>query len=244
MTVEMLFSGMRLILLILALIAPPTAALAQSCPAPLATARKLVLVTPQTWTSSTARLQRFTRLAPGRPWQPESGPVSALVGRNGVGWSIAFRGYAFPGEPIKQEGDKRAPIGFFNIGHSFGFAPSPRVGYLQITPDTVCVNDLRSSAYNRIASRGVIGPNVRGEPMRRIPEYVRGLLIDYPTDARDRAGSCVFIHTRLPGATGTGGCVALAESEVTTLQDFAQSGAVLAIVPKPALLRFRGCLPQ
>lgn len=234
---------MRPILLVLAAVLVPLSARAQSCPAPLDRAGKLVLVVPDTWTSTTARLQRYSRRAPNAPWQPESGPVSALIGKNGVGWSPAFRQYAFPGEPVKHEGDKRAPIGFFRIGMSFGFAPSARPGYLQITKDTVCVDDVNSPAYNRIAARGVIGPRVHGESMRNVPEYVRGLLVDYPTDARRRAGSCIFIHVRKPAATGTSGCVAVAEPEVAKLQDFAQTGAVLAIVPRPALVRFRGCLP-
>jgi L,D-peptidoglycan transpeptidase YkuD (ErfK/YbiS/YcfS/YnhG family) len=233
---------MHLILLLAAFLAP-TSALAQACPAPLARANKLVLVVADTWASTTARLQSFTRRSPRSPWQPEGGPVSALIGKNGLGWSFAFRNYAFPGEPVKQEGDKRAPVGFFRIGASFGFAPSSRSGYLQLKPDTVCVDDLRSPTYNRIAARGVIGPNVHGENMRNVPEYVRGLLVDYPTNARLRGGSCIFIHTRLPRRTGTSGCVAIDEPQVARLQDFAQSGAVLAIVPKPALVRFRGCLP-
>lgn len=233
---------MRLILLAVALAFAPFAALAQSCPAPLASARKLVLVVPGNWTSTTARLQRFTRTAPNAPWQPDSGPASALIGKNGTGWSFAFRQFAFPGEPEKREGDRRAPAGFFNIVRSFGFAPSTRPGYLQITRDTVCVNDVRSPAYNRIAARGVVGPAVRAEPMGYVPEYARGLLVDYPT--RPGGGSCIFIHIRKPTATGTGGCVALPEPALAGLQDFAQGGAVLAIVPKPALVRLRGCLPQ
>ena len=175
------------------------------------------------------------------PWQPDSGPISALVGKNGTGWSFAFRQFAFPGEPEKREGDKRAPAGFFNIAHSFGFAPSSRPGYLHLTRETVCVNDVRSPAYNRIAARGVVGPAVRAEPMGYVPEYARGLLVDYPT--RPGGGSCIFIHIRKPTATGTGGCVALPEPQLASLQDFAQAGAVLAIVPKPALDRFKGCVP-
>jgi L,D-peptidoglycan transpeptidase YkuD (ErfK/YbiS/YcfS/YnhG family) len=227
--------------LLLALITPATA-WAQSCPAPLANARRLVLVVPDNWASTTASLQRFTRSAPNTAWRPEGGPISALVGKNGTGWSFAFRQFAVPGEPEKREGDRRAPAGFFNIARSFGFSPSTRPGYLQITRETVCVNDVRSPAYNRIAARGVVGPAVHAEPMGYVSEYARGLLVDYPT--RPGGGSCIFIHIRKPTATGTGGCVALPEPALASLQDFAQAGAVLAIVPKPALARFKACLPQ
>ncbi len=234
---------MRLILLLSVLLLP-VAASAQTCPEPLANARKLVLVTPEVWTSSTAPVQRFSRTSVKAQWRADGAPVSALVGLKGIGWSVAFRRFAQAGEPLKQEGDSRAPAGFFKIGRSFGFEPSSRSGYLQIQADTVCVSDLRSPAYNTITSRAIIGPDVRAETMRAVSIYRRGLLVDYPSDAKHRAGSCIFIHIRRPGARGTSGCVAVPEPDLEHLQEFAQSGAVLAVVPKPALARFAGCLPQ
>jgi L,D-peptidoglycan transpeptidase YkuD (ErfK/YbiS/YcfS/YnhG family) len=80
--------------------------------------------------------------------------------------------------------------------------------------------------------------------MWRVPDYAHGLVVDYPTDARDRAGSCIFIHAWLPGKTGTAGCVAVRTPVVLKLQDFAQGGAALAVLPKQALDRFKGCLPE
>jgi L,D-transpeptidase catalytic domain len=234
---------MRLILLFCILLLP-FAASARSCPEPLASARKLVLVTPETWTSSTAEVQRFSRASLSEIWHPDGGPVSALVGLKGVGWAVVFRRFAQAGEPVKRESDARAPAGFFKIGRSFGFVPSSRPGYLQIQSGTVCVSDPRSSAYNTITSRALIGPNVRAENMRAVSIYRHGLVVDYPTDAKHRAGSCIFIHIRRPGAKGTSGCVAMPEPDLEHLQDFAMDGAVLAIVPKPALARFKGCVPQ
>jgi hypothetical protein len=35
----------------------------------------------------------------------------------------------------------------------------------------------------------------------------------------------------------------MAESHLIALQDFAAAGAVIAILPRPALARFKGCLP-
>ncbi|MBS0533987.1 MAG: hypothetical protein JSR72_08015 [Proteobacteria bacterium] len=219
-------------------------ALAQSCPAPLRDARNLVLVTPDTMSSRTATLRRFTRASLNAPWQADGGPVSALIGRNGTAWSHAFRNFAAAGEPIKVDGDKRAPAGFFAIGRSFGFAPVKRAHYLHVEEGTTCVDDPSSPAYNTISTRARVGWQVHGENMWRVPEYRRGLLVDYPTDRAAKGGSCIFIHVRKAGAAGTAGCVALAEPEVARLQNFAAGGAVLAIVPRPALGRFAGCLPK
>ncbi len=79
---------------------------------------------------------------------------------------------------------------------------------------------------------------------RVLPMYRRGLLVDYPTDARRQAGSCIFIHVWRSPTTGTAGCVAVPEPRVEALQDFAEGGAVLAILPRGALDRLKGCLPQ
>jgi L,D-peptidoglycan transpeptidase YkuD (ErfK/YbiS/YcfS/YnhG family) len=237
-------SGLMRVLFILIMMFAPGWAWAQSCPAPLRDVRKLVLVTADTFTSPTATLQRFVRTAPNAPWQADSGPATALIGHNGLGWAHAFRAYARQGEPIKTDGDKRAPAGFFKIGRSFGFGPSRRPDYLRITEGTTCVDDPRSPAYNAITSRAKVGWQVHGENMWRVKEYRRGLLVDYPTSRKARAGSCIFIHVWRRGATGTAGCVALPEPQVAALQDFSESGAVLAVLPRQALTRFKGCLPN
>jgi len=234
---------MRAALLALFVLIAPQAALAQSCPAPLASARRLVLVITATLSSATATVERFERAAPNAPWQLSGGAATALIGHKGLGWAHAFRAFARKGEPVKVEGDKRTPAGFYKIGESFGFAVSDRAGYLRITDGMTCVNDLSSPAYNTIATRAEIGSKVHGENMWRVPEYARGLLVEYPTDRKARAGSCIFIHLQLPGKTGTGGCVALPEPQLEAVQDFSQDGAVLAVLPRQALDRFKGCLP-
>lgn len=233
---------MRLILAALLFFAP-LPALAQTCPAPLANARKLALVTADRLSSNTATLQRFTRASPQSSWQADGGPATALIGRNGLAWGYAFRGLARPGEPVKTEGDKRAPMGFYRIGASFGLAPSRRAGYLHIQQDTVCVDDAESPAYNTITLRSRVGTKIHGENMGRVPHYRHGLLIDYPSNRAGRGGSCIFIHLWMPNSRGTGGCVALPEPQLVSLQDFAQTGAVLAVLPRQALDRFKGCLP-
>jgi L,D-peptidoglycan transpeptidase YkuD (ErfK/YbiS/YcfS/YnhG family) len=221
------------------------AAMAQSCPSPLRDARRLVLVTARSMNATAAVLRLYRRASPGAPWRALGGPEPAVVGKAGMAWSPFFRRLARRGEPIKVEGDKRAPAGVFALGRSFGILASSRPGYLRITPGTVCVDDPRSAAYNTITLRSRVGPSVHAENMSRVrPLYRRGLLVNYPTDARRRAGSCIFIHVWGSASTGTAGCVALPEPRVEALQEFAADGAVLAILPRFALGRLRGCLPE
>src|SRR5689334_15639073 len=82
-------------------------AYAQVCPEPLASARRLVLVTADSVNTSLARLQRFERDATMQPWRSLASPQDALIGRNGMAWAPMFRSFARTGEPVKVEGDKR-----------------------------------------------------------------------------------------------------------------------------------------
>ena len=217
----------------------------QSCPAPLADARRLVLVTAKAMNEPAAEMQLYERATPTEPWRALGPSEPVTVGRGGIGWSHFFRRYARASEPIKVEGDKRSPAGFYRIGRSFGTVPSSRPGHIRVTDDTVCVDEPSSPHYNRIVSRKVAGPGVSVENMSRmLPMYRRGLVVDYPTDGRARAGSCIFIHVWCSPTTGSVGCVAMPEPRVEALQDFAAAGAVIAILPQQALPRFAACLPK
>jgi L,D-peptidoglycan transpeptidase YkuD (ErfK/YbiS/YcfS/YnhG family) len=221
------------------------AARAQSCPAPLANAKRLVLVTAPSMNDLAATMRLYERASANEAWRALGDAEPATIGRTGMGWSQFFTKLARRGEPIKVEGDKRAPAGIYSIGRSFGILASSRPNYLHVTPDTICVHDPSSPAYNTIASRARVGPAVGAENMSRVlPMYRRGLLVNYPTNAQNRAGSCIFIHVWRSPTTGTAGCVAMPEPRVEALQDFAADGAVLAVLPANALDRLPGCLPK
>jgi L,D-peptidoglycan transpeptidase YkuD (ErfK/YbiS/YcfS/YnhG family) len=203
-----------------------------------------VLVTSNGMSTPSASLRRYERAGPEAAWRALGPAEPALIGRHGMGWSFAFRDLARGTEPIKVDGDKKLPAGLFRIGSNFGFGAAQRRGDLQIREGTVCVDDPASPAYNTISTRQKVGWKVHGENMWRVSSYRRGLLIDYPTSRERRGGSCIFIHVRLPTATGTNGCVALPEQRLLALQDFSSSGAVLAVLPQHALRRLGACLPD
>lgn len=168
-----------------------------------------------------------------------------MLGSRGLAWGRAFRDLVADGEPIKIEGDKRSPAGIYAIVRPFGFAPSPLAGYLRLQSDSVCVEDPSSPAYNTITSGNAIGQSAGTQNMGVMARYRRGLIVDYPTDAADRAGSCIFIHIRKKDPTsGTAGCLTLPENRVAVLQKFANKHpTVLALIPESALGRLGDCLP-
>lgn len=219
-------------------------ALGQSCAAIRQDVRRLMVVIAPNMDTSIAMTQLFERESERAAWHAIHIPEPAVLGRSGLAWGASFRNVGLDGEPLKTEGDMRTPAGIYPIGSPFGFDSSSRRDYLQLKSETLCIDDPSSSAYNMITTRTVVGSRAHAENMRRISLYRRGLVINYPTDALAKAGSCIFIHVWRAANRGTAGCVALPERRVAALQDFAEGGAAIAILPETALRRFGDCLPN
>lgn len=220
-------------------------ALAQSCPAPLDDALRLALVTTSDMSSSKGQLQLFERSATGAEWRAASAAEPVMLGKNGLAWGYTFLAYKREGEPEKVEGDKRTPAGFFRLGASFGFEAAARANHIVVKAgETVCVEDPASLLYNTITTRSALAPQTKADNMRDTSLFRNGLFVDYPSDEASKRGSCIFVHVWKTPDTTTSGCVALPESRVMALQDFATSGAVLGVLPEAARARFAGCLPD
>jgi L,D-peptidoglycan transpeptidase YkuD (ErfK/YbiS/YcfS/YnhG family) len=221
-------------------------AFGQACPALMHTASRLIVVTVPTLTSSAGTLRLFERRQSDARWSVVGAAEPVTLGSRGAAWGRAFRYLAADHEPIKVEGDRRSPAGIYPIGRPFGFAHSELAGYVRLRPDSVCVEDPSSPAYNTITSRKVTGLAADVQTMGTIARFRRGLIIDYPTDAAHRAGSCIFIHIRKKDPTsGTAGCLNLPEDRVAALQKFAnEHPTALALLPESALGRLGDCLPS
>jgi L,D-peptidoglycan transpeptidase YkuD (ErfK/YbiS/YcfS/YnhG family) len=235
---------MRATWLALLLLMVPQFAPAQSCPAVLDDATKLALVTANGMNSSAATLALYSRDNHSEPWRQLGPAQSVTLGERGIAWGAGFTQLARRGEPVKNEHDRRTPAGVFRIGAPFGFSPSSKLsGYMPIKAgETFCVDDMKSPAYNTVTTTAKAG-RVHGERMWNFPGYRHGLLLDYPSSYSKPQGSCIFIHIWDAPGVSTAGCVAMPEARVVALQNFVQGGAVLAVLPKQALDRFKGCLP-
>jgi hypothetical protein len=86
-----------------------------------------------------------------------------------------------------------------------------------------------------IVAFGVIGSASRGHAKHgAIARFRRGLIIDYPTDAANRARSCIFIHIQKKNPTsGTARCFNLPENRVAASQKFTKKHpTMLAQIPQ------------
>ncbi len=218
---------------------------ADQCPDVLANAAQLILVTPMGADQANAIAETFVRSAHGQAWRPVGGMRSAVVGLKGVAWGAGFRHFAMPGEPLKQEGDKRSPMGIYAMGPTFGFEEADYPGHLKLQTDQhICVEEPGAVNYGRIVPRGEVGEGVKFDQMRSEQLYRKGLVVNYPADSANKAGSCIFVHVwRQPGK-GTAGCVALDEADVADLQAWASAApTAIAILTAEARARFTSCLP-
>ena len=121
-----------------------------------------------------------------------------MIGKTGMALVDVFRAARAP-RRADQDRRRQARAGRHFFDRAELRYPGSHVAGLYACgrPNTICVNDPSSPAYNTIASRARIGPSVRAENMSRaLPMYRRGLLLDYPTDARRRS-RIVHFHPRL-----------------------------------------------
>jgi L,D-peptidoglycan transpeptidase YkuD (ErfK/YbiS/YcfS/YnhG family) len=230
---------------ILAAMLSAATAEAGSCPRVLDRATRLAVVTAPTMQSATAALRLYERAAPNVGWAAQGPPRSAVVGARGLAWGHPFAEHAQAGEPLKQEGDVRTPMGVYPLGATFGFTKNKRPNHLHLTPGAnFCVHDTNSPLYGRIVPASTAGRKVSGEDMSKVPAYRHGIVIDYPPDRAKKGGSCIFVHVWEPQGTGTAGCVTLPEDEVVALQEWTRGRqAAIAIVTEDVAARFGDCLP-
>lgn len=170
----------------------------------IARARQQLLVVTPDRRSIQGRLYRYERGEGG--WKRIGSPVEVVVGKSGVA--------------AKREGDGRSPMGVFDLGPAFGYAPSPpeglRIPYRALTADTRCVDDASSSHYARMVDSATVAhPDwTSAEKMRRDLAYGDdlyrwGVVVRYNHDQRPGAGSCIFLHVWRDASDPTVGCTAM-----------------------------------
>jgi L,D-peptidoglycan transpeptidase YkuD (ErfK/YbiS/YcfS/YnhG family) len=207
---------------------------------------QLLFVVAKDMNASTAALQRYEYRS--GVWEKAGKRFIVNVGRNGLGWGLGTIPVPHDdADPIKQEGDGRAPAGIFALGPVFGYRTSldTAMPYRQATGDLICIDDSRSAAYNQIvpiASSPAFGSF---EWMRRKDGLYRmGVVVRHNDAALPGRGSCIFLHIqRAPGA-GTAGCTSMDASELHTVIQWLDPAKkpLLVLVPAKSLPTVRKML--
>jgi L,D-peptidoglycan transpeptidase YkuD (ErfK/YbiS/YcfS/YnhG family) len=236
-------------------------------PDALAPSTQTIVVTTSDWKAVQGRLQRYERATPQKKWRPVGEPISIVVGKNGLGWGTGVvptdaAKVRFASDPVKMEGDGKAPAGVFSLGTAFGYAPQALPGwtipYLSLTPSVECVDDTGSKYYNRIVDRSVTDLDWNSsEQMLRSDELYRwGIVVGHNGIVAEsninppvsRGGSCIFLHIWRGPGQGTVGCTAMPQGELESLLAWLDPKRKPLLVQLPApeyeRLRDRWSLPK
>jgi len=143
------------------------------------------------------------------------------IGRKGLAWGIGEPGF-MPrvNDPVKQEGDGKAPAGIFKISKAFGYAEEmkTKMPYIQADKELICVDDSHSKDYNKILLKDKSDDPKSFEWMKRDDDlYKIGLVVEHNTGAKAGAGSCIFFHVQKSENAPTAGCSAMKEEDLETL---------------------------
>jgi D-alanyl-D-alanine dipeptidase len=176
---------------------------------------QLLLVVSESFTAPTATLQRYAR--ENGQFHKTGKAVAVNLGRSGLGWGI---GAPFPrkgGEPVKQEGDGRAPAGIFSLKEVFGYARTAptKMPYLQAGRNLICIDDSASPFYNRIKKIDRETSVRSFEWMRRDDDLYRiGVTVAHNSAQKPGAGSCIFLHVQRAPGSPTSGCTSMELAEL------------------------------
>jgi D-alanyl-D-alanine dipeptidase len=187
---------------------------------------ELIVVTTSNWNAVEGTLQRYARAKVGKKWDRVGGPVRIVVGKNGLGWGSGISSVDphGPSDPVKKEGDGKAPAGLFQLGKTFGYAserqPGWKMPYVALTTSVECVDDSVSKFYNRVLARESVSPDwSSSEHMLRSDDLYRwGIIVEHNSDPpQPGAGSCIFMHIWRGPGQGTVGCTAMPREQLESI---------------------------
>ena len=144
---------------------------------------------------------------------------TAYVGRNGIGKT--------------REGDKRTPTGTFNLTTPFGIKADPgaNMPYTQVTKYHYWCGTSGSEYYNQLIDTRVTNRQRTSADeylISYVPQYNYCMFIDYNATGEAGKGSCIFLHCTGSNSY-TAGCIAVPESVMKKIVQWAQPGAKIVI---------------
>jgi len=197
---------------------------------------QLIVVIADNFNTPTAQLKCFQKQDARYVQTGET--IAVNLGRNGLGWGIGEQKIDHSQEdPIKHEGDGKAPAGIFTLGSVFGYADAQesKMPYLQASADLICIDDSRSKYYNQLIKiRSDIAINSFEWMLRQDRLYEIGLNIHHNTQAIAYRGSCIFLHVEKAPGSATSGCTSMAYDHLEALLSWLDPHAEPLLIQIPS----------
>ena len=145
--------------------------------------------------------------------------TSAYVGKNGIGKT--------------KEGDKKTPVGVYNLNTPFGIKADPgaKMPYTQVTKYHYWCGSSSSKYYNQLVDSRVTGRSYTSSDEHLIDYkgvYNYCMFIDYNAQGQAGKGSCIFLHCKGSNPY-TAGCVAVDEGVMKQIIQWARPGVKIVI---------------
>jgi zinc D-Ala-D-Ala dipeptidase len=191
----------------------------------LAGHHQLLAVTARDWDEKQGCLQLYERLTDESPWTPIGESIPIVLGRAGLAWGIGLHPLSITKAPYKVEGDGKSPAGFFSLGDAFGFASGDemshlKIGYFSLNESIEAVDDPESLYYNCVVNNKDVPIHdwLSSEKMGNEPLYANGVVIhhNFP-NPKPGAGSAIFLHIWRNQGSGTAGCTAMSQKDITAV---------------------------
>ena len=189
--------------------------------AALDASHQLIVVTTKNWDDLQGSAQRYER--DGNSFRKYGEAFAVVVGKNGMAWGKGLDNVEPGADPVKHEGDGKAPAGIFKLGTAFGYETSAdtKLPYLALTATTECVDDSHSGHYNTLVDGAAMPKDWNSsERMRSEEGYRKGIVIEHNTPASPASGSCIFFHIWRSPTSPTAGCTAMDQADISRLFDW------------------------
>ncbi len=200
----------------------------------LFSSQQIILVVADDFNSSTAKLSCYEDA------NIICKDIKINLGKNGLGWGLGE--YKFPydltNEPLKFEGDKKAPAGIFKLTKIFGYQKNQnfKMPYLYTSDKLICVDDSQSPKYNTLVLAQ--GDEKSFEYMKRKDNlYALGIVVAHNQHATPKRGSCIFIHIQKGENKATAGCTSMQEKDLKKIINWLdkEKNPILIQIPKKYL---------
>jgi len=189
---------------------------------PYSESLQAVVVTTENWSAIKGEAQIYERANTKSKWKAVGKSFPIVVGANGMAWSDGLN--ELPSDTgrllMKTEGDGKSPAGIFSLSTAFGTTEKSdliNLPYTKLAQSTECVDDVKSTHYNKIVNRMQVGifDWKSSEKMLEItPQYDLGVFVEHNAEKQRGAGSCIFLHIWKDAETGTAGCTAMAQENM------------------------------